>query len=284
MSPVRPFSVALFCLITSAVACTQTPTAPSATPTSPASSASPLATPFRTAAAQTPGAATVQASASAAPPAAGGQVLLQRSGGGGSGNDCCTVGLNTNTFTAPGAWDINWHYDCGALGRPGNFSIDVFDANGGFVYDPPSLLQIGSSGTGTQNYNRGGTFSLTINSSCRWDVSVVTAARPTATPVGTNSGVPPTASAAGVTFTGPSTANSTATASASGSRQSGLQALQPSIPTPRPVVPPALGAFAGPAVRSQPQATAASIGSSSSTSGTAASATATPLRAVTPSR
>jgi hypothetical protein len=285
MTSLRPAVVALLCLAVSTVACTQTSTPPSATPGTPPRSSTSVATPSRTPTAQSSGVATVQASAIAAPPPAAGQVLLQQSGGGGTGNNCCTVGLSTNAFTSPGAWDLNWHYDCSALGRPGNFSIDVFDSNGGFVSDPPSLLQLGSGGSGTQNYNRPGTFSLTINSSCQWNVSVLTAARPTATPVGTNAGAPPTPSVQGATFAGPSTANTTATASASNARQNGLQALQPSIPTPRPAVPPALGAFAAPAVGQQLQATAAAGGSTSSSAGsTAPSATATPLRAVTPSR
>jgi hypothetical protein len=208
-------------------------------------------------------------------------VLLQTSGGG-TGNT--TVGLHTNAFAAPGAWDLNWHYDCGVLGRPGNFSVDVFDSNGAFVYDPRSLLQVGNSGSGTQQYNHGGSFTLTVNSSCQWTVSAVTAARPTATPVGTNAGAPSTPAVAGATFAGSSSAASTSTASSSSARQNGLQALQPSIPTPRPVVPPALGAFSGPAPGGIAQSTAAANGAAPSAGGTAASATATPIRAVTPSR
>jgi len=112
-------------------------------------------------------------------------VLLQQQGVGTS--QAPTVELQTQTFVAPGAWDLQWRYDCSALGRAGNFSIDVFRGDGGYVNNPPSLAQLGNSGQGVANYAVGGPLYLVINSVCSWSVTAVTAARPTSTPSGTGS-------------------------------------------------------------------------------------------------
>ncbi|HTE85308.1 MAG TPA: hypothetical protein VK821_11290 [Dehalococcoidia bacterium] len=225
----------------------------------------------------------LESTPAAATPA--GQALLQQSGGGGSGNNCCTVGLRTSSFSAPGSWDLSWEYDCSALGRMGNLSIDVFGANGAFISDPRSLFEIGAAGRGVQSYGRAGTFSLDVNSTCRWAVTVTTAARPTATPVGSNAGAAPASAGGGASFSGLSTGSASSTAAAASQSRGGgaLQALQPSIPTPRPVVPAALGAFAGPGVAAAREAAAAAVNSAGASSAATPVPTATPLRAVTPS-
>jgi hypothetical protein len=136
-----------------------------------------------------PGAQTVSATSAAqtatpapAPLTPAGIVLLQDSGDNPPGTNCCTVDHRTRPFDSPGSWDLNWNYDCGRLGRPGNFGIDVYRGDGSFVSLPPSVNEIGASGQGTRSYTRPGTYYLVINSVCRWSLSVVTSGRPTSTP------------------------------------------------------------------------------------------------------
>jgi hypothetical protein len=204
-----------------------------------------------------------QPAANQIPPAPG-EVLLQQSGGGGTSP---TVGLKTNTFTARGSWDLHWQYSCSALGRQGNLSIDVFTTSGAFISDPPSLTVIGTGGEGVQSYGQPGSFVITVNSVCSWSVSVTTSARPTVTPPTSSSAPVSTAAAASGGGAGTGTSASTVVTPAAAATQSSrggqaLQAIQPSIPTPRPAISSSLGAFAAPAARGRTSAlaTAASVG------------------------
>jgi hypothetical protein len=141
------------------------------------------------------------------------QVLFQQQGAATSQQPA--VDLHTNAFTTPGSWDLHWQYNCNALGRAGNLGIDVYRANGSYVNTPPSLMQLGSGGQGTQEYSLAGQFYLQINSVCSWAVSVTTAARPTAVPLG--SGAAPVGAAA--------QAAAAAAPAAPGAAQSGTTAV-----------------------------------------------------------
>lgn len=279
----RRRATALLPLILIAVACTTSPAPPQES------------VPARSVAGSETPTARAQATGSPAPGAApavlglppAGEILMQQSGGGGTGNNCCTVGLRTATFTARGSWDLQWQYDCSQLGRPGNLSIDVFATDGTYIADPPSLNLLGNGGSGTQAYGRAGSFSLTIHSVCRWSVSAVTAARPTATPASSNSAPAATVAAGGASAS--SSALSAVTplpaSTASAQRAGGaLQAIQPSIPTPRPAVSSALGAFAAPAARGSRALIGATAGTGAGTGAAAALPTNTPVPAVTPLR
>jgi hypothetical protein len=214
-----------------------------------------------------------------------GAVLLQQQGSGTSQQP--TVELQTATFVAPGAWDLQWRYDCGALGRSGNLSIDVFRGDGSYINNPPSLAQLGSGGQGVTPYAVAGPLYLVVNSVCAWSVTVTTAARPTATPSGSGSvpAAPPTAapgSLPAATAT-PAGATATATASAPGS---GLAALTggrpiigPAIATPVSPVQQAQGIFALP--RSSRAASAATPASSSAPAAVTPAPTPAPIPVVT---
>jgi hypothetical protein len=282
LAPILASALVALCL-----ACTAPPqpapvAAPSATASSPAAVAS--RSPAAVATAALPPAPQPPPPPAALAPA--GQVLFQQSGGGGTASNCCTVGLSTNQFSSPGSWDLNWNYDCNGLGRAGNLSVDVFGAGGAFVSDPPSVFQIGSGGSGVQAYGHAGTFSLSVNSTCRWSLTVTTAARPTATPVGSMAGAASAAVSAAI-FAGSSIATATVAAGA-GQTRGALQALQPSIPTPRPVIPPALGAFASfrPGSSGSGAAPSGAVGAGSTSAVVSSAVTstpsATPLRAITP--
>jgi hypothetical protein len=288
----QPVGVYAALLLALCIACTGTNSQPATPAPSPAPSATAVTserTPLAgsTTAAPAGSAATVPSAQTAV---AVGQTLLQRSRGGGAGDQCCTVGLQTDTFTASGAWDLNWEYDCGATGRSGNLSVDVFGTGGSFVSDPRSLFLVGTSGQGVQSYDRAGTYSLVVNSVCRWALTVTMSARPTATPIGSSAGPAPTVPAGLAAMSVPSAATAAATSASSTSSltQRGLQALQPAVPTPRPAVPSALGAFSAPgpgASRAGAGRNAASGRGAAGISSTPVApsvSTATPLRAATP--
>jgi hypothetical protein len=134
--------------------------------------------------AATPGSATIVPTATPAPPpvAPAGMMLVQSSGDNPPGTNCCTVNQRTTPFDSPGAWNLNWNYDCSKLGRPGNFGVDVYRGDGSFVSLPPSVNEVGSGGQGTRSYTRPGVFYLVVNSVCRWSLSAVTSGQPTSTP------------------------------------------------------------------------------------------------------
>jgi hypothetical protein len=215
-----------------------------------------------------------------------GAVLLQQQGTG-TGQQP-TVELQTATFVAPGAWDLQWRYDCSGLGRAGNLSIDVFRGDGSYLNNPPSLAQLGSGGQGVTPYAVAGPLYLVINSVCAWSVMVTTAARPTATPSGSGSvpAAPPTAAAGSVPApTATASATATATASAPGSSLAALTGgrpiIGPAISTPVSPVEQAQGIFALPgASRPSLAATPASLSASASEAVTPAP-TSTPIPVLT---
>jgi len=222
---------------------TLTPTAsPRTTGTAQAGSAGIPGTPVRPAT----GAPLVPSTPSGAAPAAvpAGAVLLQQQGVG--SGQTPTVQLQTETFIAPGSWDLQWRYDCSGLGRAGNLSIDVFRGDGGYVNIPPSLAQLGNGGQGVVAYSIAGPLYLVINSVCGWSVTVVTAARPTATPAGSSSvpAAPPTAAPGSAPV---ATATAVATATSSSSSSSGLAALAGG----RPIINPAISTPISPIQQSQ---------------------------------
>jgi hypothetical protein len=77
----------------------------------------------------------------------------------------------TEKLTAPGAWDLSWSYDCSALSERGNFSIVVLDAVGRPMRTPSSINESGGKGSGTQHYDKGGQYFLSINAQCAWHIT-----------------------------------------------------------------------------------------------------------------
>lgn len=185
---------ALLALVVLAAGCTaSSPKPPSSTPAPPL--AGTAAAPRETARVGTPAAIPQPAapSTAVAPSVAAGIVLLQQQGGGSPQTP--TVDQRTTAFTSPGSWDLHWQYNCSALGRQGNLSVDVYTADGSYVSNPSGLVQIGTGTQGMQQYGVAGTFYLVINSVCAWSVSATTASRPTATPISSSSGAVATAAA-----------------------------------------------------------------------------------------
>jgi len=211
------------------------------------------------------GAAAGTATHPAAPATVPGSILLQASGDNPPGTNCCTVNLRTGAFDSPGSWDLNWIYDCSRFGRTGNLGIDVYRTDGSFISIPPSINQVGSGGQGAQAYTQAGGFSVTVNSVCRWSLTVTTSARPTSTPgPAAQAGpavlqpepalinaipTPPTgagiaAPAAGAAVA-PATAVSAAPAPAGAAAPAAVPTLQPSAPAPAGAAPAATAAAAG---------------------------------------
>jgi hypothetical protein len=71
---------------------------------------------------------------------------------------------STQTFTVPTNWKLAWSYDCSTFGSSGNFVVDVQGAS------VLGVNELGSGGSGTENYHSGGTVWLDIDSECAWQV------------------------------------------------------------------------------------------------------------------
>jgi len=98
-----------------------------------------------------------------APAPAAMQTLLDISGSGSK---------TTESFTAAGAWNLIWSYDCSNFGSKGNFQVFIYDGNGNMSFDNPGVNQLGASGSDTDYYHVGGTYYLEVNSECSWHVTV----------------------------------------------------------------------------------------------------------------
>ncbi len=79
---------------------------------------------------------------------------------------------STKKFTTTSDWDLNWSYDCKKFGYSGNFQVMVYNEDGSLSYQNGLVNQLGKSGTDVQNYHTPGTFYLSINSECAWNIEV----------------------------------------------------------------------------------------------------------------
>jgi hypothetical protein len=78
---------------------------------------------------------------------------------------------STQTFTAPGEWQMNYTYDCTSFGQKGNFDVNIDNGNGtDSDLDGPN--ELGLSGSATEYYHEGGTFYLQVISECNWTVQI----------------------------------------------------------------------------------------------------------------
>jgi hypothetical protein len=89
------------------------------------------------------------------------QVLLDKTGNGIN---------NTASFSASGAWEIDYSFDCTNFGQSGNFAITVKNSDGSYADLPVNSLA--TKGQDVSHESKGGTYSLEINSECDWHVIV----------------------------------------------------------------------------------------------------------------
>lgn len=114
-------------------------------------------------AAQQPAQQTSQPAQAAAQPAAAPQVLLSIKGSGTK---------TTQSFTAAGAWDLSYTYDCSGFDDQGNFQVYVYNNDGSMSFENAPVNELGSGGSDVEHYHTGGTFYLEVNSECSWSVTV----------------------------------------------------------------------------------------------------------------
>jgi hypothetical protein len=76
----------------------------------------------------------------------------------------------TQAFEAPGAWDVDYTYDCSATG--GDFQLYVAQAGRvlNVLADVPDRPR--ATGASTTRWPSGGTYMLVIKSPCDWTVQV----------------------------------------------------------------------------------------------------------------
>jgi hypothetical protein len=101
---------------------------------------------------------------------------------------------NPQEFTVGGKWTMAWSYECPTVGGGGIFGIEINEPSGDQSTDI-GPFQAGTSGSGTNNYNDIGTFSLGVVSTCTWSISISTVAStppPTPTPTPTPTPAPGT--------------------------------------------------------------------------------------------
>jgi len=79
---------------------------------------------------------------------------------------------STAKFTASGDWDLDWNYDCSNFGQNGNFQVYIYNGDGTLSLANSLINQLGKSDTGVEHYHTGGTFYLTVNSVCKWNIQV----------------------------------------------------------------------------------------------------------------
>jgi uncharacterized protein DUF2510 len=109
-----------------------------------------------------PAPASTTTTTTAAPPP--GQVIFSTSGSGIQ---------DTQIFTVPTSWNLEWTYDCSSSGGQGEFTYSGFSgSNLNGVYGP---IEVGGGGSGTGSYHQSGTMYLDIISGCAWSIKVVTA-------------------------------------------------------------------------------------------------------------
>jgi hypothetical protein len=96
-------------------------------------------------------------------PAPAPQVLLSIKGSGTK---------TTQSFTAAGAWDLSYTYDCSNFGGQGNFQVMVYNNDGSLSFENAPVNELGASGSDVEHYHTGGTFYLEVNSECSWSVTV----------------------------------------------------------------------------------------------------------------
>jgi hypothetical protein len=96
------------------------------------------------------------------------------------------VTANTKEFAATGPWTLDWQYNCPSNEDPGEFTVEINQPSDDDTLDlGPD--QLGVSGSGSNNYDDSGVFSLDVVSECNWSIDVV----PTITPPTTPTGAPP---------------------------------------------------------------------------------------------
>lgn len=91
------------------------------------------------------------------------QTLLDISGSGSK---------TTESFTAAGAWNLTYSYDCSTFGDRGNFQVFIYNGDGSMSFSNSGVNQLGASGSDTDYYHTGGTFYLEVNSECSWHIQV----------------------------------------------------------------------------------------------------------------
>jgi len=76
----------------------------------------------------------------------------------------------TEKFTVGGDWDLEWSYECN--GRPPQFTGTVYNDKGLISGDTLPFHASGPKSAGLQQYHKGGTYSVFMNTLCTWHVVV----------------------------------------------------------------------------------------------------------------
>jgi hypothetical protein len=78
----------------------------------------------------------------------------------------------TESFTAAGAWNLVWSYDCSNFASQGNFEVTTYDNGGQPDFSINPVNELGASGSDTEYYHQGGTYYLEVDSECSWHIQV----------------------------------------------------------------------------------------------------------------
>jgi hypothetical protein len=81
----------------------------------------------------------------------------------------------TRRFSVSGPWDLYYSFNCGneGIGASDNFIVDVNGYGAASRTTDRGVNTVGSGQSGHQHYDDAGTFSLSVQTNCRWNVRVV---------------------------------------------------------------------------------------------------------------
>jgi hypothetical protein len=85
-----------------------------------------------------------------------------------------TGSAETTAFKVARVWSIHYSFDCSNLGRPGNFSVSVYDKKGSESLANGGATEVGEKqDDGVTSDHKAGTYHLGIDSGCHWTIRVI---------------------------------------------------------------------------------------------------------------
>lgn len=110
-------------------------------------------------------AASATTTAAAPPPAApAAKTVLTLSGNG--------IKNSPNFIVTQSQWTIAYSYDCTSFGSRGNFIVTINDSSGKTDFAKSGVNELAAKGNSSTVEHGAGTYSLSINSECNWNVAV----------------------------------------------------------------------------------------------------------------
>ena len=79
----------------------------------------------------------------------------------------------TEVFTVGTPWSMGYSYDCTDSATQGVFQAAVYESDGTISTDNQPINVMGKGGEDIATFYAGGTYYLTINTTCKWKITVL---------------------------------------------------------------------------------------------------------------